>query len=197
MTDAPFSKFADDPESSGPRGPGDAREADRGHAIEVEPGESPVDPDGTGDWVHELATLNDRHVRLLAEFDNFRRRSVKERDEAVLHGIERLARPLLEVLDNLERALAQPATGGADALRSGVELTARQFADALKSVGVEAVDPLGQPFDPRWHEALGTVDAPGAEADSVAQVVTRGYRLGDRVLRPARVLIARGADGGS
>jgi molecular chaperone GrpE len=193
MNDASFFKRGGEPadESAG----GAAEMPDTGHALEVEPGEAPVDPDATGDWVHELAQLNDRHVRLLAEFDNFRRRSIKERDEAVLHGIERLARPLLEVLDNLERALAQPATSGADALRSGVELTAKQFAEALKSVGVEPVDPLGQPFDPRWHEALGSVEAPGFEADSVAQVVTRGYRLGDRVLRPARVLVARGADG--
>jgi molecular chaperone GrpE len=193
MNDASFFKRGGEPADEPASGADDAPEA--GHALEVEPGEVPTDPDATGDWAHELAQLNDRHVRLLAEFDNFRRRSIKERDEAVLHGIERLARPLLEVLDNLERALAQPAAAGGDALRSGVELTAKQFAEALKSVGVEPVDPLGQPFDPRWHEALGSVDSPGVEADSVAQVVTRGYRLGDRVLRPARVLVARGADG--
>ncbi len=137
---------------------------------------------------------NDRYLRLLAEFDNYRRRSARERDAAFETGAADLARPLLPVLDNLERALAH-SDGVPEAWLEGMKLTMRQFKDALKSSGVEPVEPVGQPFDPRFHEALTSVVTDSVPAGHVMEVVTRGYRLGDRVLRPAQVVVAQEPDG--
>jgi molecular chaperone GrpE len=140
----------------------------------------------------DTAAGDDRYLRLLAEFDNFRRRSHKDREQAVQLGIERLAVPLFDVLDNLERALAHAVATAPGPWVDGVALTARQFSEALKGAGITAIDPLGEPFDPAWHEALGHAPSATVPADHVVQVVAPGYRLGDRLLRPARVLISSG-----
>jgi molecular chaperone GrpE len=138
------------------------------------------------------SAADDRYLRLLAEFDNFRRRSHKEREQAVQFGIERLAVPLFDVLDNLERALAHAVATAPGPWVDGVALTARQFSEALKSAGIVAIDPLGEVFDSAWHEALGHAPSATVPADHVVQVISPGYRLGDRLLRPARVLISSG-----
>jgi molecular chaperone GrpE len=167
-------------------------------AADAAPAEAPatdVAPDA-GDPAAALAAMNDRHLRLMAEFDNFRRRSFREREAARQAGIETLAAPLLEVLDNLERALAHAGDAPPGPWIDGVALTARQLAEALRGVGVEPVDPLGRPFDPACHDALAMAPSAEVPADHVVQVVSRGYRLGDRVLRPARVIVSRGPDGG-
>jgi len=135
---------------------------------------------------------DDRYLRLLAEFDNFRRRSYREREQATQIGIERLAVPLFDVLDNLERALAHALATAPGPWVDGVSLTVRQFSEALRAAGIEAIDPLGEPFDSRWHEALGHAESATMPADHVVTVVAPGYRLGDRLLRPARVLISSG-----
>lgn len=139
-----------------------------------------------------LLEAEDRYLRLRAEFDNYRRRASREREQAVETGVELLALPLLEVLDNLERALAH-SDGAPGPWRDGVEMTLRQFLEALKGVGVVPVEPLGEPFDPRFHEALTTQPSGDVPADYVMMVVSRGYRLGDRVLRPARVVVSSGS----
>lgn len=144
-----------------------------------------------------LATLRDQHLRLMAEFDNFRRRSFRDREAARQSGLEALATPLLEVLDNLERAMVHAAEAPPGPWIDGVTLTARQLAEVLRGVGVEALDPLGQPFDPASHEALAMAPSNDVPVDHVAQVVTRGYRLGERVLRPARVVVSQGPAGES
>ena len=140
----------------------------------------------------DTAAADDRYLRLLAEFDNFRRRSHKDREQAVQLGIERLAAPLFDVLDNLERALAHAVATAPGPWVDGVALTARQFSEAFKSAGITAIDPLGEPFDSAWHEALGHAPSATVPADHVVTVVAPGYRLGDRLLRPARVLISSG-----
>lgn len=144
---------------------------------------------------NRLGELNDRHLRLVAEYDNYRRRAAREREAAVENGAELVARPLLAVLDNLERAVANAGDAPGPWLE-GVTLTVRQFLDALKSAGVTPVDPLGQPFNPVEHEALSTLPSATIPADHVAQVVSRGYRLGERILRPAQVLVSSGAADG-
>jgi len=140
----------------------------------------------------DAAAADDRYLRLLAEFDNFRRRSHKDREQAVQLGIERLAGPLFDVLDNLERALAHAVATAPGPWVDGVALTARQFSEAFKAAGITAIDPLGEPFDSAWHEALGHAPSATVPADHVVTVVAPGYRLGDRLLRPARVLISSG-----
>lgn len=137
---------------------------------------------------------DDRYLRLLAEFDNFRRRSYKDRDQATQIGIERLAVPLFDVLDNLERALAHALATAPGPWVDGVALTVRQFSEALRAAGIEAIDPLGEPFDSRWHEALGHAESALMPPDHVVTVVAPGYRLGDRLLRPARVLVSGGGN---
>ena len=140
-----------------------------------------------------LIDAEERHVRLLAEFDNFRRRAFREREQALETGMAGLARPPLAVLDNLERALAHSAASPGP-LREGVEMTVRQFRDILRGAGVVAIDPGGEAFDPVYHEAVTTQPSGDVPADHVLLVVSRGYRLGHRVLRPAQVIVSSGPD---
>ncbi len=133
----------------------------------------------------------DRALRLQAEIENFRKRQQRLAEERVVADRERLLRAFLGVADDLERALT---TDGADAesLRQGVDLTHQSMMKLLDREGVEPIRAAGQPFDPSWHEAVGTIphERTDAEPDTVAQVVQPGYRLGNRLLRPARVIVA-------
>jgi molecular chaperone GrpE len=147
----------------------------------------------------EAEELKDRYARLQAEFENFRRRSLKEKQEALQYGQQNLIKDLLATVDNLERALEHADPGHESDLSSvleGVALVQREFLTALGKVGVKQVDPAGEAFDPNFHEAMGQVPAQGVEPNSVVQVLQKGYVLQDRMLRPARVLVAasKGAD---
>jgi len=112
----------------------------------------------------------------------------RDRSAAAADAEAAVLRPLLGTLDNLERALA--ASGDESSVRAGVELTHREFTAALESLGVEALDPLGQPFDPAVHQAIVHEPAPGFREGTVAEVYRRGYRYKDRLLRPALVRVA-------
>lgn len=136
----------------------------------------------------EIADLRDRSVRTLADFDNYRKRSERERRDAVRYAASAPLGDLLEVVDNLERALA--AGGSADDLKLGVEMTLRQLEDVLRRHGVEGVAAAGQRFDPAHHEAVSRLVDPDVEAPTVVEELQRGYRLHDRLLRPARVVVA-------
>ena len=133
----------------------------------------------------------DRALRLQAEIENFRKRQERLAEERIVADRERLLRAFLSVTDDLERALS---TDGVDAesLRQGVDLTHQTMVRLLDREGVKPIQAAGQPFDPSWHEAVGTIphQHAGAEPDTVAQVVQPGYRLGGRLLRPARVIVA-------
>lgn len=144
-----------------------------------EPGDAPA---------AELAVLRDRHLRLLADFDNYRKRADREREDRARQALADSLRELLPVIDNLARALA--AGGRLEDLRLGVEMTARQFGDTLRRLGVEEVPGEGSPFDPREHEAVSRVESPAVAAPTVVEVFQRGYRLGGRLLRPAMVRVA-------
>jgi molecular chaperone GrpE len=136
----------------------------------------------------EIADLRDRSVRTLADFDNYRKRSERERRDAVRFAASAPLGDLLEVVDNLERALA--AGGSADDLKLGVEMTLRQLEDVLRRHGIEGVPAAGQRFDPAHHEAVSRLVDPDVEAPTVVEELQRGYRLHDRLLRPARVVVA-------
>jgi molecular chaperone GrpE len=129
-----------------------------------------------------------QYLRLAADFENFRRRSAQENLDRTRYASEAAAVALLPVLDNLQRAIQHAPEG--DPMVDGVRMVARQFEDALRSVGVTAIEAEGQPFDPAVHEAIGGEESPDVEHDTVLSVLQPGYRLHDRVLRPALVRVA-------
>lgn len=138
-------------------------------------------------------------LRLHADAQNIRRRAEQDVEKAHKYGQERLLSELLPVIDNLERAL-QAAQGEDNdqiaALKQGVELTLKSFLDCLRKFNVEALDPVGEPFNPQFHQAMGMVESQTAEPDSVLAVMQKGYSLNGRVLRPAMVMIARAPTAG-
>lgn len=147
----------------------------------------------------EAAEARDRMLRTLAEMENLRKRTTKEVADARLYGITGFARDVLDIADNLQRALdAVPAEARAAAdpglisLIEGVELTERSLLNALEKHGVKKFDPLGQKFDPNFQQAMFEVPDPSVPAGTVVQVMQAGYTIGERVLRPALVGVAKG-----
>jgi molecular chaperone GrpE len=132
--------------------------------------------------------------RTKADFENYRKRMSVEVQAAVGRGKAEVIREVLPVLDDLERALQaaglDPEGDSEDGLAHGVLLVFRGLRETFTRNGVEAVDPKGEKFDPNLHEALSTVAADGAEAGTVVEVMQKGYRLGDQLVRPARVVVA-------
>jgi molecular chaperone GrpE len=137
----------------------------------------------------ELDHVRDIYLRKLAEFDNFRKRVEREREENRLAGVEEMVRELLPVLDNFERAL-QHAEDDSGAFQQGVEMIAKQLWDTLERRGVKQIDPAGQPFDPELHEAVQRVEDGQYPPGTVAWVMLKGYTMGDRLVRPAMVGVA-------
>ena len=137
-----------------------------------------------------IAELNERIIRLTADFDNFRKRAQREKDEARQFANQGLLEKLLPVLDNFEMALT--AVKDADSsVRDGVQMILDQLLGVLKESGVEPVDAMGQLFDPNLHEALSQEETTEVEEGIVVQQVQRGYKLNDRLVRPARVVVAK------
>jgi molecular chaperone GrpE len=129
--------------------------------------------------------------RTKADFENYRKRAAREAAAAQERGVIKLARELLPAVDNLDRALeAADGAGHGTDLVAGIRLVHAEVLAALARVGVEPFDPAGEPFDPSWHEAVAQQPIEGADAGTVAEVYQRGYRLGETVVRPARVLVA-------
>ena len=141
----------------------------------------------------EVERLNDQVYRLSAEISNIQKRNAKERQDAAKYRSQSLAQNLLNVIDNLERAIASPSESEeAQNLKKGVEMVYEGFLYALKEEGIEEIDALDQPFDPTLHHAVQTVPVEeGQEADKVVQVYQKGYKLKDRVLRPAMVIVSQ------
>lgn len=136
----------------------------------------------------ERDQLLDRLARLQAEFDNARKREVKERADARDYTISNTVEPFLGVMDNFQLALK--AGGTAEQLRGGVELILKQMEDALKGLQVQAVETVGAQFDPRIHEALGSIETKEFPDHQVLEEIRRGYRIREKLLRPALVRIA-------
>jgi molecular chaperone GrpE len=139
----------------------------------------------------DLAAQQDRYLRLAAEYDNFRRRTQRERAEAGARAQADLVRSLLDSLDDLDRfATVDPATATAQSVVDAVSMVGRKVAKALTTAGLEVVNPQDAPFDPNLHEAVATAPAASAEEDdTVAQVYQPGYVFGGQLLRPARVVV--------
>ncbi len=152
-------------------------------------------PDAAG----EIAELKDRLLRALAEMENLRRRTEREIADARAYGIAAFARDILGVADNMRRALdaAEGAQGedpkaSLNALIEGIELTDRELRKALEKQSVVKLEPYGQKFDPNFHQAMYELPDPSVPPGTVVQVMQTGYTIGDRVLRPALVGVAKG-----
>ncbi len=176
-------------------GPGGATEDDSGDSDEAEPPETPLER-----AERERSEYLELAQRSRAEFENFRKRAAAQAAVAEVRGKAELARRMVPALDNLERALlaagidpdGEPGDGddAVDALAGGVNLVLRDLREGLRVAGVESFNPIGERFDPNLHEALATGEAEGAESGSVIETMEKGYRIGDQVLRPARVVVA-------
>jgi len=167
------------------------------------PAEPPVTESETGAQVDPLATLQeeaaqlkDKLLRTLADFDNFRKRSRREVDDARRIGRDHLLKELLPVFDNLERAVEHALRAGSSetdwkGLGEGISLVIRQLKDTLGRMGIERIDAVGQPFDPALHEAIQQLETSDHAPGTVAAEVQAGYREGDRLVRPALVVVAK------
>jgi molecular chaperone GrpE len=153
--------------------------------------------DGFAALVAERDEAVDRWKRAAADFDNFRKRATREREEYVTLANERLVKELLPILDDLERALVAATEHQEAAREDGVRLVHQSLEGLLSRQGLKEIDAVGK-FDPHVHEALLSQPSEDAESGSVVNVVQKGYKLGDRVVRPARVVVAapmNGSDG--
>ncbi len=190
------------PDTAGPRGEGGDASAS-GEVLEARPVEEavpePVPAGAEGGKKNEGTGPEEgreRYLRLAADFENYRKRQAKERREIVATANEALVLDILPVLDNLERAIAA-GTGAKDGspgnrgVMAGVELTLRMFQGVLGRNGVERMKVLGEKFDPHRHEAIAQSADSGAEPDTILEEAEAGYTLGGRVIRPAKVRVAR------
>ena len=141
----------------------------------------------------KAAAARDAHLRAVAEFDNLRKRSERDVQAARQYGAEKLLGELLGVADSLDLGLAAAAKPEAqlDALTEGMQLTLRQLLATLEKHGVKQVDPVGEPFNPDLHEAVTMVPSADVAPNHVLNVMQKGYRLHDRLLRPAMVVVAK------
>jgi len=147
----------------------------------------------------EAADYKDRHLRTLAEMENLRRRTDREVADSRVYGVTNFARDILGVADNMARSVAAltkelqaNADDGVKSLLEGVELTERELLNVLEKHGVKKFEPLGEKFDPNLHQAMFELPDPSKTAGTVAQVVQPGYMIGERMLRPALVAVAKG-----
>jgi len=168
-----------------------------------DPAEMPESPgaalDPTAELAKEAAELKDRLLRTLAEMENLRRRTEREVADARIYGVTNFARDIVGVADSMERAMKalddeirDKADAGVKALLDGVELTERELLKVLEKHGVTKLEPKGQKFDPNMHQAMFEMPDPSMPAGMVTQVVQPGYKIGERVLRPAMVGVSKG-----
>lgn len=157
--------------------------------------EQPQQPDQQAAEISALReerdALKDRIARLQAEFDNARKREIKERQDARDYAVQSAVEPFLGVMDNFQ--LAMKSQGSAEQLRAGVELILKQMEEALRGLNVQPVEAVGAQFDPRVHEALGSEEREDVPDHQVTEEIRRGYKLRDKLLRPALVKIATNA----
>ena len=161
----------------------------------VQPEETPAEapkekkakkPSKTAQLEQQVAELTDQYQRMLAEYANYKRRTEQEKMQIGAFTKAEILTSLLTSVDNMEKAIAAPA---GDEYKTGVDLVLRQFMEALYKLGLEPVGIEGEPFDPNVHNAVMREDADGVEEEIVSAVFQKGYKLGDRVLRPAMVKV--------
>ena len=164
---------------------------------DLEPQETPETPQENSAATDQDALqkerddLYDRLLRKTAEFDNFRKRMERDRKDMIEWAAADVIGDLLTIVDDFDRAMAAEAPPEAQAYKSGLELIQRQLAELLKKRGVTPVEALGADFDPHLHQAVAYEEVPGAREGEVVGVMAKGYKLGDRLLRPALVKVAK------
>ena len=142
--------------------------------------------------LEEKKQLHEQFLRTLAEMDNLRKRTNREKDEIAKFANENILRDILPVVDNLERAVEHSEkTDNSDGLLEGVRMTLSQFAQVLKRFGVESIEAVGKPFDPAYHQAMGQLESAEHPVNTVMVEMQKGYQLNERLLRPAFVMLAK------
>ncbi len=188
-----------------PHGPGSAPPAVAGATPTAEAGKSPSPAvPATALGAKEIEELKaqaakakehwDKMLRTAADFDNFKKRVARERQEAARYAHEPLLQKLLPVLDHFDMALAaanDATQPNAQSFQDGIQMIYQQLKAALAEAGLEEINALNTPFDPHWHEAVAQVENPGVPEGQVVQQVRKGYKLRDRLLRPASVVVAK------
>lgn len=188
---------APEPKIEGPA----ATPAEPGPLDEIDVAAAPAETALTPEQVQELkakAAKADEHwdrlLRTTAEFDNFRKRSARERQDAVKFANETLLQKLLPVLDSFDMALTSADnTSSVDALKSGITMIYNQLKGVLTDAGLEEIDATNQPFDPTWHEAMAQQTSADVPEGHVLQQLRKGYKLRERLVRPASVIVAKKA----
>ncbi len=147
------------------------------------------------DWEKEYQELYDKFVRLHAEFENFKKRMIKDKEEAIRFANQALIQEILPFVDNLERSLEHADEAkNIHALREGIEMTIQQFFKVLEKSGLEPIQAKGQPFDPNVHEAIMQVETDEMAPNMVVEELQKGYKLHGRVIRPATVTVSKRKD---
>ncbi len=155
--------------------------------------DAPSEPNQSEDLVRmeaEVGRLRDALLRTRAEMDNLHKRGDRELEKSRKFAVEGLLRDLVPIIDSLDQGL-ENAGDSSDSLGEGLNLTRKLLVDTLSRYGLNVIDPVGERFDPQWHEAMSLQPTDEHEPDTVISVLQRGYRLHDRLLRPARVLVAQ------
>jgi molecular chaperone GrpE len=189
-------------EAQGPESGPDSQthEVDEASAGTSKSGAEPAEdeaPDPLQAAQDEAQRLRDQLLRTAADFDNFRKRARREVSDAELKGREDLLKQLLPVFDNLERAAEHAANASeAKGVAEGIDLVMKQFLDTLVRMGIEKIDAAGQAFDPTRHEAIQQLETGEVPPGSVAHQVQAGYRMGERLVRPAMVVVAKAPNPG-
>lgn len=146
------------------------------------------DTENKRDYEKELADLNDKYIRLVAEYDNYRKRTLKEKESIYPEAKSTVTALFLPVLDNLERALA--ASSESDPLYEGLKMVMKQFEDSLKNAGVEYIEAVGAKFDPKLHNAVMHVEDEAYGESEIVEEFQKGYKIGDRIVRYSMVKVA-------
>ena len=154
-------------------------------------------PEQVEEWRQKAGKADehwDRLVRVSADFDNYKKRAARERQDALRYANESLLQKLVPILDNLEMALnatGTTASSGGDALKTGVNMIFNQLRSVLAEAGIEEIDATGQKFDPNWHEAVSQQASTDVPEGQVLQQIRKGYKFKDRLIRPASVVVAK------
>jgi molecular chaperone GrpE len=180
----------DDAEQANPTEQAPATEQGDG-SLAPDTGSDVAELSTSADWQRRVDEHRDKHLRLAAEYDNFRKRAARERQEAGWRAQGEMVRGLIDALDDLSRfAHVDPSTVDAETVVQGVDMVERKMLKSLAGHGLEVVDPVDHPFDPKIHEAVGTEPALSPEDDHmVGKVYQRGYVFNGQLLRPARVVV--------
>ena len=178
---------SDDPAGDHGSRPSSDQADDQTNGSQIEPDNAEVSPSPSDSNEHEMSRLREALLRTRAEMDNLHKRTEREVEKSRKFAVESLLRDLVPVLDTLDQGIEAAGEAGSE----GLSLTRKMLLDTLKRYGLEVVDPTGQSFDPQWHEAMSMVPSEDHDSEQVISVLQRGYRLHDRVVRAARVIVAK------